>query len=245
MRKRFIILFFVMSALFFIMCGQNSVNGVLNEQVTFALNDSKQLSGELFYPSEEGVFPVLIIAPEKSNKNEIWNDFARKISIKKVRVLVLGADAGSHDDQQNNLVMLSQKITAAITYLHNEKEIPVQKMALLGDGIGGLAAIQTAIQDSLISAAIVMDPPASHKDVDISQLYRQLNGRPFLLIASQKDTKSPSEKIQQYFDAAKDPKKIVWLASDKRGAELLATDMEPIIRRTCLMHVDRFVRNKK
>jgi len=103
--------------------------------------------------------------------------------------------------------------------------------------------LHVASSDSDV-AAIITVGAAKHYSPQKSQIFNIIPPRPILIIESTLKPKHPENVKVNYFNAAKQPKKLVWLATSTEGARVLSEDMEPIVRRTTLMLIDRYLKGK-
>jgi predicted esterase len=226
--QRFHILFVT---LFTIMCACSSrILSVHVIKIVIPTGDGHNIEADLFEPVGGGTEIVLIVGYGNDSERPQWTSFAGKIAERKYPVLLMPVD---DDSAWSGFV-------AAIHYLRQTASFVDAAIVCIGAEATGNAAIEAAVRDSSIAAVVALTPLPSHRQNQLIDQVRQLRGRPLLLIASEGDTVAPAAEIERIYDAAESPKKLVWLVGTVRGAPLLSTDMEPIIRRVCLLFMEKF-----
>lgn len=117
------------------------------------------------------------------------------------------------------------------------------KSAVIGVGAFAETAIKIAAFDSTVKALITLDA-ANSLPPNISENLAKIPPRPFLFIEPTQNPQVPEKQKIAMFDSAGGPKKSVWLATSSNGSNILKPDMEPIVRRTVLLLVDRYLKGK-
>ena len=199
-------------------------------KIVIATGDGHNIEADLFEPVGGGMETVLIAGYGNDSEKEQWTSFAGKIAERKYSVLLTPL----HDDSS------CSGFAAAIHYCRQNARFTDGGIIIIGAEAGGNAAMEVAIRDTSIAAVIAMTPMLSFRQDRLKDRVRLLRGRPLLLIASEGDTVAPAAEIEKIYDAAESPKKLVWLASNARGVPLLSSDLEPVIRRVCLLFMEKF-----
>ncbi|NOY59720.1 MAG: dienelactone hydrolase family protein [Calditrichaeota bacterium] len=227
--------------LFLYSCSINKTTNVVQQSITIPLGEGKSFPAATYQIQGSGQDPVLIIAFAENLKN-VRDVFSRKIANRGYFVLSMQRPLiQSNASGQDSLYI--QELAAAVHAVKSFPNIKTNKIGLWGDGLFGIAALQVASNDSDV-AAIITVGSAKYYSPQKSHIFDITPPRPLLIIESTLKPKHPEKAKMNYFTAAKQPKKLVWLATLTEGARVLSMDMEPIVRRTTLMLIDRYLKGK-
>jgi fermentation-respiration switch protein FrsA (DUF1100 family) len=197
---------------------------------------------DFYLPKNSARVPVLIIASLDKDGREKWADFSQKFARSNHSVLVID---GTILHNTTDLLVSADNMQAMHSAIARLRALPVlkqQKIAVLGVGPASFDALCIAVDDSTVAGVIALSPSYPKEEGKLAALLASLAPRPLLIIASANDSQLPAEVGQKLYQAAKEPKKLVWLSTDKQGEEVLKTDQEPIVRRVVSMLVDRHSR---
>ena len=206
--------------------------------ITFPNEQGKLISGILYRPAIEGKSPCLIFAYMDEPGKPQTENFLLKLSKQGYIVFELNlndADSLIENTPASNLV-------AAVCYLRSLTFVKPDKIAIMGSDKAGTAAIQAAVTDTTISAVITLAAYTVLHNMDITELVGEIAPRPIVIIASDQDVNVSKQDSQRLYDLAKEPKKLIWLASDVHGTETLGTHLEPIIRQVTLLFLKKYLK---
>ena len=210
-------------------------------KITIGVEGKQFITADFYLPQSGAPHSALIISLAQKDEPKKWAAFAHKVAGMNYAAMVF-RDAPSAKDNSPTAANSERIIHSAIASLRSQSIVKIHKVGVMGVGSAGISAIQAAASDTTVSAVITLCAPAQTGRPESDSAWTKHPPRPLLVIASTKDPLAPAEESQKFYDAAKEPKKLVWLATDKHGAELLMTDMEPIVRRVILMLLERHLK---
>jgi len=210
---------------------------VQHEKVVIKSASGDSLGADIFRPDVDNVNGAMLQVYSQDISDVVFR-FAQRIAEQKYVVMLMqvGKSVSSGVD--------SSSLSAAVRYLQHVENVPPGKIALLGESKACLPVLQTAAEDTSVSAVILLSSPLIIGGVHMDREVTKLEKKPVVIIASQHDAIVPATDSQRLYDATPQPKKLVWLATDKHGSEVLKTDMEPIVKRVTLMLIDRYLKNR-
>jgi len=210
-------------------------------KITIGVDAKHFVTADLYVPPSDAAHSALVVALAKNDEPKKWSAFGHKLAEMNYAVMVVRDVHSTRDDppMRDNFVQI---IYSALAYLRSQSNVRIHRVGVMGVGQAGISAIQVAGRDSTVAAVITLCASTRSRGAEIDSALGKLPPRPLLVIASTKDAMAPAEESQALYDAAKDPKKLVWLATDQHGTGALAADVEPIVRRVILMLLERYVK---
>jgi hypothetical protein len=227
----------VLAMLLLLAC-RPSFKEVKQETVRFSGPDGQTYQAMLYSHSKRAIEGGVIICPDRPAEAERWNATAMRMTWQHYTVLHHIQTAAG--DSILDTAAGAAAVQAANLFLQNR--FAKIKIGVLGAGAAAWIAVAAGVRDSTISAAILLTPswPALAGEQDISAW----QGRPLVLIAPEQDPQKPASAIDSFYQSMPDPKKLVWLATDQTGSNLLDSHYEPIVRRVAVLLFDRWLRGK-
>ena len=187
-----------------------------------------------FSTAETNKAPVIVILDQNPNSIKNWHKTSIHFAQSGYNVLV----AGSWDFSLDSMATLQQRISPLFSHA-----IGLFVSAVIGVEASGDIATKLSVTDSTVKALITLDA-AAHFSNNISKDFSAIPPRPYLMIETTSNPQNPDKLKQKIFEKAGDPKKAVWLATNLTGSNILNSDMEPIVRRTVLLLIDRYLKGK-
>ena len=232
---------FLCISLFLSSCSTNKTTNIVKQSITVPFGEGESFPAATYQSQGSGQVSVLIIAFTE-NLKDVRDEFASKIANMGYFVLSMQQPlTQSNMSDQDSLYV--QELAAAVQAVKSFPNVKKNKIGLWGDGAFGIAALHVAAFDSDV-AAIITVGAAKYFSPQENKIFAKLSPRPILIIESTLKPQHPENAKVSYFNAAKQPKKLVLLATSSEGARVLSADMEPIVRRTTLMLIDRYLKGK-
>lgn len=188
--------------------------------------EGTRVSLTIYEPGNGDNLPLLVIFDTNEQRMNNWATSAKKIAQSNYRVIVTNADSNAW----TNALLKSP------VFESNEK------LALLGVGSAAKPALAIASADTSISAIITLD--AANQISYSKETFAKIPPRPHLVLEASMTPQTPEQKKLDFFNASQEPNKLVWLATDLKGSDIVNSDLEPIVRRTVLMLIDRYLKGK-
>jgi len=210
-------------------------------KITIGIDGKQFITADLYVSQSSAPRSALIIALAQNDQPPKWSAFGHKLAGMNYAVMIL-REARPAKDNSSVEVDSEQIIHSAIASLRSQTTAKIHKIAVMGVGLTGFSALYAAASDTSVAAVITLCPPGQSGFAEIDSALVKLPPRPLLVIASNKDPLAPAEESQKFYDSAKEPKKLVWLATEKHGTETLMAETEPIVRRVILMLLDRHLK---
>jgi hypothetical protein len=182
--------------------------------------------GKLFKPTNKTNVPLFVILDDDENRTQNWTKTATKISQSGYRVFVTNADSLNWS---NVLQQIAPKHSGL-------------KTGILGVGKMAEQALAIAAIDTTIGAVITLDASSSFQYTQ--SIFAKIPPRPHLVLEATLTPQTPEKEKVHYFETCQEPKKLVWLATDLKGSNIVNSDLEQIVRRTVLMLIDRYLKGK-
>lgn len=227
--------------LFLYSCSTNKTTNVVKKSITIPFGEGNSFPAVTYQIQDSSQAPALIIAFAENLKN-VRDNFSKKIAKRGYFVLSMQQPPiQTHVPEQDSLDI--RTLVAAVQAVKSFPNVETNKIGLWGDGPFGIAALHVAASDSNV-AAIITVGAAKYFSPQENEIFDKLAPRPILIIESTLKPQHAENLKVSYFNAAKQPKKLVWLATSTEGARVLSMDMEPIVRRTTLMLIDRYLKGK-
>ncbi len=238
----FLVLLIISAIVSFTACTPKNPVIIVRKDVVFTNARGDSLGAILFTPEAVNKLPALLQLYTK-DVGPKQLEFARKIAQRKYTVMLLTLpERGEQNDGDSRLKPMDD-ILAALRFLQKQEKVAA-RLAIFACGETSAAAIDAAIADTSVAALVLLSSPLTYKGVDLAGKIGALSGRPVVVIAPKYDPVVSAEQSQQLYEAVQDPKKLVWLETDKHGMDVITTDMEPIVRRVILMLTDRYLKGK-
>lgn len=195
--------------------------------------------GTCFQLDTGAPFPTLFIATLGEYNEKQWREFSIKIA--RMGYAVFIANAEGKFAGRNSISAYRTIVIDAIQFLRSQL---TQKspFILMGENQVGIACILAAVQDSSVAGVITLGTFFRDFQNEIQAALSIQPPKPLLVISSMDDLLVPQESIQKFYDEIKGPKKLVWLATSRHGAETLGTDMEPIVRRVTELFLEKYTK---
>lgn len=175
------------------------------------------------------------MCPARSAEADRWSATAMRMTWQHYAVLHHIQTAAG--DSIVEIAAGAAAVQAANVFLQNR--LPQIKIGVIGAAASAWMGVVAGVRDSTIAAAVLLSPAWAEKQ-DLSSW----QGRPLVLIAPEHDPQSAATAIESFYQSIPDPKKLVWLATERNGSILLDTHFEPIIRRVAVLLFDRWLRGK-
>lgn len=208
---------------------------VRSEQITLKLA-GEAVPAVLLVPESATPAPAaLLLHGYSSTKERLSGTIGRALAARGIASLALDLPLhGSRDDalisqaRSNPLALVGQwkralaEAKAAAHWLSAREEIEAGRIAALGYSLGSYIALITAANEPLVRAVIAAaggDLPESpwtglmRRVADPVAAARRLNGRPLLMLHGRNDRTITASQAQRLFDAAGQPKELVWYDS--------------------------------
>jgi hypothetical protein len=224
---------YFLSVFFLVGCNSN-LPKVDSHPFEMTIKSAGKINGVSYSTKATIDAPVLYIFDKSQNAIKNWNTTSKHFAQAEYNVIV--ADLSNFSlDSLSTLQQLSFSINAQNSNSKN--------CAVIGVGPCSNAAIKIAARDTTVKAFITLDA-AHHLSSNVAAYFSQIPPRPFLFIEPTQNPQNPEIILQNVFESAGDPKKSVWLATHLKDSEILNSDLEPIVRRTVLLLVDRYLKGK-
>ena len=194
-------------------------------------------SARLYRHREKNPEAVVLLFCSSSAVQDQWQDTAVRMAVQSY--LVVSAVLPSEEGTKESAVSDLQRI---VNRLRSEQ--PHLKLGVVADAPGAMTCLQVAAQDSAVSGTALLTPGKEIVGLD-SLWLDSWQGRPLLLLLAGEQAPQDSDPLSAWYVRLAEPKKTVWLATRKSGADLLHTDREPIIRRALVLFFDRHLRRKE
>lgn len=208
---------------------------VRSEQITLTLAGGA-VPAVLLVPDSTAPAPAaLLLHGYSSTKERLAGTIGRSLAVRGIASLALDLPLhGSRDDafvtqaRSNPLALVGQwkralaEASAAVHWLADRDDIDGGRIAALGYSLGSYIALITAANEPLVRAVIAAaggDLPESpwtvlmRRIADPIAAARRLNGRPLLMLHGRRDRTITAAQAQRLFDAAAQPKELVWYDS--------------------------------
>jgi len=225
-------------SLLIVLACRPSLKEVRQENVSFAGADGQPYRAILYTHMDRSMEGGVIVCPARAAEAGRWSATAMRMTWQHYAVLHQVQTAAG-----DSIVGLQQgalAIQAGQAFLR--QRFPKLKWGVVGSGAAAWSGVRAGVLDTTLAAAVLMAPswpaPVDEKELSLWQ------GRPLLLIAPQHDPRQPAHAIEAFYQTVPDPKKMVWLATDRSDAGLLDTHFEPIVRRVSVLLFDRWLRGK-
>lgn len=190
----------------------------------------------LLLPESDAPVPAaLLLHGYSSTKERLSSTIGRALAARGVASLAVDLPLhGTRDDalvseaRRNPLALVGEwkralaEATAAIAWLAHHDDVDADRIAALGYSLGSYVALITAAREQRVRAVIAAaggDLPASpwtglmRRIADPLAAARKLDGRPFLMLHGRHDRTITAEQAQRLYDAAAQPKELVWYDS--------------------------------
>lgn len=186
----------------------------------------------------ESAHPVpaaLLLHGYSSTKERLSGTIGRALAARGIASLALDLPLhGTRDDalasqaRSNPLALMNQwkralaEAKAAVRWLAAHEDIDGSHIAAVGYSLGSYIALITAAGEPLVRAVVAAaggDLPESpwsalmRRVADPLAAARRLNGRPLLMLNGRSDRTITAAQAQRLFDAAAQPKELVWYDS--------------------------------
>ena len=184
-------------------------------------------------PTGEGTHPaVLLLHGFSSSKERMAQAIGRALLARGVGSLAL--DLPFHGERtsagggipRNPLALVGawraavSEACAAVDWLEGQAGVDRGRLGVIGYSLGGFLALMTAAGEPRLRAVALaaagdlpdQTPYAAMVRglVDPPRAARRLDGRPLLLVNGRRDTTTRPAQAQRLFDAASEPKELVW-----------------------------------
>ena len=190
----------------------------------------------LLRPESDGPLPAaLLLHGYSSSKERLSDSIGRALAVRGIASLAIDLPLhGTRDDaliaqaRSNPLDLIQHWRTAlaeakaAIDWLSGQPDFDPNALHILGYSLGSYIALQTAAKDKRVKSVIVAaggDLPATpwtgmaRLVADPLSAAKALKGRPLLMLHGRHDRTVKPEQAQRLFDAAGEPKELVWYDS--------------------------------
>ena len=237
----------------------------LGEHLSFVNHQRERVTGIFKRPPGSGPFAcVLLLHGMGANKEDLLKSIGGWILQKGIAVLAL--DAKHHGERANvrNLdveqiddTMMTSVVEyrMVLDYLNKRGDVDMQRIGLIGYSMGGwsgaiLAGVDSRIQASVlcVSCDSVIDMidglPVSKRlpahYIAPSNYVGHIAPRAMLMINGRNDPLTRPENVRRMFDAAGEPKELIWASSDhhlpasvmRRGVEWLVQKLAKPVKQT-------------
>jgi len=227
----------IISLLIVLAC-RPSLKEVRQETVRFAGADGQQYRALLYSHINRTMEGGVIVCPGRAAEAGRWKSTAMRMTWQHYAVLHQVQTAAG--DSIIDLPQGALAVQAGHAFLR--ERFPKLKFGVVGSGAAAWSGVRAGVLDTTLAAAVLLAPswpaPVDEQELLLWQ------GRPLLLIAPQHDPQHPAHAIEAFYQTVADPKKMVWLATDRSDAGLLDTHFEPIVRRVSVLLFDRWLRGK-
>lgn len=211
-----------------------------DNQVEIALETGQFLTGWLFEPVLQKPAPTIIMQLEQARPTTAALQFAGRIARLGYHVLIL--ESTISDDAESSEHSGQMAFAAAIKFMRLRQSVLAEKIGLFAIGTASVSAILTAASDSLIAEVVVLGLTPRTNGSDLLTALPKIPPRPLVLIAPMQSPNLSQHETQDFYQTVSEPKKLVWLATDRCDASLLASDLEPVVRRVIVMLSDRYLK---
>ncbi len=223
-------------------CSTNKTTGIIKHAITVPFAEGKSFPAATYRLQSSDKIPALILAFNENPGESVQDEFASKIASSGYFVIAIQKPQ-THSSLLSPDSVCVRELAAVVRAAKSSPYVKTNKIGLWGTGLFGIAALHVAAIDSNIAAIVTMNV-AKHFTPSENQFLKKLSPRPILIIESTRKPRHPEKAKIDYFNSAKQPKKLVWLATSIVGAYVLSTDMEPIVRTTTLELIDRYLKGK-
>ena len=208
---------------------------VRSESLTLPLAGESVPSLLLVPESTAPVPAALLLHGYSSTKERLSSTIGRALAARGIASLAVDLPLhGTRDDalasqaRSNPLALIGQwkralaEAHAAVRWLAARDDIDPARIAALGYSLGSYIALMTAATEPLVRAVVAAaggDLPDSpwtglmRRVADPVAAARRLNGRPLLMLHGRNDRTITAAQAQRLFDAAAQPKELVWYDS--------------------------------
>ncbi len=234
---------------------ERAIAGGREIQFTYRTDNHPPVPAVLLLP-EASVSPVpgaVLVHGYSSGKEDVSHTIGRTLLSRGIASLAIDlplhgsrSDPVQRQSSRNPLEMVSlwkealRDVRLALRYMAARSEIDRDQLALVGYSMGSFLSAAIAGEDRSVRALIVAaggDLPEGTPFATIARMVadpiraiKKLNGRPLLVIHGRNDRTVKPDQAQRLYDAAGDPKQIIWYDSGhrlpKEAAEAAATWLE-------------------
>ena len=221
-------------------CTSRENIAIHDNQVEIALETGQFLTGWLFEPVLKEPTPSIIMQLEQARPTDASLQFAGRIARLGYHVLIL--ESKTSDDAESSEHSSQTAFEAAVKFMRLRQSVLAEKIGLFAIGTASVSAILTAASDSLIAEVVVLGLTPRKNTSDLLTALPKIPPRPLVLIAPMQSPNLLQQETQDFYQAISEPKKLVWLATDRYDASLLASDLEPVVRRIIVLLSDRYLK---
>ncbi len=104
------------------------------------------------------------------------------------------------------------------------------------------AAFTIAAQEERVHGVLVISPTSAGADSALPAAVSQMNSRPVVVLESAADRDTDQPALDRLWEMIGEPKKRALLQTRASGAEVISSDLEPVVRRMILLLGDRYAR---
>jgi pimeloyl-ACP methyl ester carboxylesterase len=190
--------------------------------VAFDTADGITLAGTLFGTGPNTVVLSHMYLDDQSD----WHPFARTLEAQGFRVLTFNFRGYGNSGGERDIASAPTDLEAALTFLRSHEDGPT---VLIGAGVGGMASIHVAAQDTAISGLAVISAPQQFEGLEVVDSDLSALALPSLWLGTRNDLTHQVETLYEMVPAGN---KEIWIyeGSSLHGTFILGgadgSDME-------------------
>jgi uncharacterized protein len=227
--------------------GEKAFSGGREIELTFRVGGDEPVPAILLLPPATAAVPAAILVHGYSSRREVMTDtigralFSRGIASLSIELPLHGtrADPLQAQSSRNPLAMMKlwklalSEVRTGLNYLAARSEINGNRLAIVGYSMGAYLSVTVAAEEKLVKAVVLAaggDLPEgapiaamARMVVDPVRSVARLAGRPLLMVNGKHDRTITPAQARRLYEAAKDPKTIMWYDSGHRLPEAAST----------------------
>jgi dienelactone hydrolase len=220
---------------------ERAVGGGRELHLTYHLGDDHPVPAILLLPHARGPAPgpapaAVLVHGYSSRKEDVAGPVGRALLALGIASLALDlplhgtrADPVEAQAARNPLTMVRlwrhglADIRLGLRYIAARPEVDADRLALVGYSMGSFLSVAVAAQEPAVRAIVLAaggDLPlgtpfekVARMAADPIRAVRKLRGRPLLMVHGRNDRTVRPDQAQRLFDAAHEPKRIMWFDS--------------------------------
>lgn len=207
------------------------------EEIILTTSDGVQLYGD-YYPAQKPNAPAVLLLHMMPATKDSWREFAEKLQKEGFQALAIDFRGHGKSTQKNgqtinykdfNDTQQQEKIIDVETAVKffTDKNIPLEKISLVGASIGANLAIQYMSEHHEIIAGTALSPGLDYKGIKTEEPVKKLtSAQEIFLAASEGDDDYSAQTAEKLYKITGADKKLELLKNAGHGTDMFKTNPE-------------------
>ncbi len=154
--------------------------------VSFRAEDGRTINGIVFEPSQRPA-PAVVLVPMLGRPKDDWDAVGQRLADANILALAIDLPGQSDPGDSKTLSGWSADVRAAVSYLSSRQDVRAGSIGVAGASLGANLAALAAADLQAVHALALISPSLDYRGVRIDAAMKKYDGRPAILIASNRD----------------------------------------------------------